>query len=252
MKNNSNIRKFLLNYIEKKVFKKCNYFCFISNGQKNYFFTKYPKITKKINFAIINNFLNYNNVIKSIYDDSSDEIKIVYSGGFSRWQNIDKIFEFFSILKKNYLNRKIIFRIYTSINSFETAKKYMKKYKIEVELLDVPQDELISKLRKNDIGIIIREKHIVNKTASPFKIQDYLHANLEIITTKNIGDYDSIFKEKPYVFFIELNNGKINFELDKFLDFISNIREYKKVIPKDIENLFNMDKEIENLINLLI
>jgi len=252
LRNNSMIRKLILNIIEKKAIKESDFLCFISNNQRTHFFSKYSSLVKRKKTIVIRNYLDYEENCISEHLRSEKTIRIVYSGGFSKWQKIEKIFEVIKKLQDRDLN--IEFYIYTFKENYRIAKKYIEDFKLESKVFveyHAP-DRLKDELKKNDIGILFRDDDIVNMSASPFKIIDYLSSGLGVIATDNIGDYSDILKGKEYAYLLNsIDNALDESEIDKMVAFIKryslNKHHLKEKIKNDYRNIFDLKNEIEKL-----
>ena len=251
----SYIRKKALDYIETKAMKLADYYCFITYSQRLHFASKYYNIKNVFSRSIVvhNYLLCEDKKTEFEYEknkEKNDKLKLVYSGGFSKWQKIDDVFK---LVKDIYLKYKSIeFNIYTFEKNNEKANELIEKYQLQeiAKISNLKMDEVDYHMRYNDVGIILRDDSLVNITASPFKIADYLGANVGLIMTDNIGDYKEVLKDKPYVYFANTNTkGEICYNSDEIVKFLKYIKEQdiKKVISKDVEVFFNMKDEIKKL-----
>lgn len=253
-KNNSFFKKTILNFIESKVIKLTDYFIFLNKEQKKHFLLKYPKHKQKIlganilpNVKLMSECFNYSNV------DIDSKVRILYSGGFSKWQNIDMVFQVVSriILKSDI---ECEFTVLTFEKNFERAKDLANMYNItdKMNLKYTSPNKLDEELRNYDIGIIIRDNNIINVTASPFKVIDYISNGLGIILTDNIaGDVREILPNE-YLFQLGFEGGELiysNEELNRFVlnmvggknkeDILNSYRSYVSSINKiDFERNF--------------
>lgn len=254
-------RKKILDIFEKIAIVNSDYYCFISNNQRLHYISKYyykDDILSKS--TVMHNYLPKSLIIKKGQDKiddkyAQDRINIAYSGSFSNWQNIPEVFELVKNIYKEY--EKIQFNIYTLKNNNELAFKLVKKYKLDkiTSIYNLEPYELKGHIELNDVGIIIRDESIVNITASPFKVIDYLSAKVAVILTKNIGDYSMLLKDKPYAFFIESDvNGNFNYNVKEVLNFLNLVKKtsIKNIISQDIDQKFNLDEEVLNLKDFIL
>ncbi|MFG6114173.1 hypothetical protein ACGTN9_03210 [Halobacillus sp. MO56] len=223
-KKGSKNRKRILEHIEYKVLKKTDYFIFISENQKIHYLSKYQDLTNELNNnTIIPNLkpkIDYN--LKSI---NNSEVKLVYSGGFSKWQNIELIFKTVSQIYK-YSSLPIKFTILTFEENFKHAHTLAKKNHLS-EIVNVKYIEpllLDEELFNHDIGIIIRDNNIINLASSPFKIFDYITNGLSLIVSDSLEpNVRDILNNKQY-FVVNYNKYSLNYNIEDLLDYISKFK----------------------------
>ena len=198
-----------------------DYICFVSKEMLEYYKVFY-KIPEEKCFFIPNvsgeidmeNFFQKRNISS-----------ICYSGGLSKWQKIPEITSLFKVLNRN----KISTFAYIPKKYFLSAKKL---FDMNTEVFSLKESELKKALGEINAGIILRDSHIINKVASPFKIWDYLDAGLKVILTEHVGFWSEFSKKIPSVFL------KLNFEKFSSENMISKIKEFleMKVLETDIRS----------------
>ncbi|MCM3610393.1 hypothetical protein M4S82_03955 [Planococcus sp. MERTA32b] len=241
------VKREILNFIERKVIKRVDYFIFLSDTQKAHYFNKYKSIlmNKHIKSTILPNLkISEKSLFKSTVKERSP-LKIVYSGGFSKWQNIELVFKTFESLLNVY--ESVEFSVLTFENNFDYAEKLARKYNVfkVFKVKYVNPEILNSELRKYDVGIIIRDKSIVNSSASPFKVIDYLSNGLGLIVTDSVAEASGLkgFLNSNSYFVIDFNAGKISYQKDNLIKFIEQILN-EKTKMNIINSYNNFTKEI--------
>ncbi|MCF1680001.1 MULTISPECIES: hypothetical protein [Tetragenococcus] len=222
------IKTILLNICERTALRKVDYFIFLNNAQKKHFLSKYPFITNtyKNHFILPNT--KGTNKLRDI-EESSNEVKLVYSGGFSKWQNLDKVYELASdVIKKS--SKNVTFTILTFTENFEAATTLAREYDIidNFYVKYVSPKDLDKELSKFDLGILIRSNHIINQAASPFKLIDYTYNGLGMIVTTGIKDQLEEIIGKENVFEIQFNDKSIQYSSEKLCQFIYKFKEGKR------------------------
>lgn len=99
--------------------------------------------------------------------------------------------------KVHKLDKEVFFLILT--NEFKRAEKFAQDECILIEsykILSVKHNQVLLYLNASDIGIILREKNMVNKVACPTKFAEYMACGLYIVLTDGIGDISKIVTEK--------------------------------------------------------
>lgn len=230
-KNGKLFNRTVLNIVEKIVVSKTDFFIFLNKSQYDHYKYKYAaKLNMNKNYTLLPNVkeIRKSNISDEIYRDT-----IVYSGGFSKWQNVDMVFSLFKFIIHD-LSINCSFIILTFEENFERANKLSKDYEIEmnVDIKYVEPNKLNEELSKYRFGIIVRDNDSVNRTASPFKIIDYTSNGLSIITTSNIASQAKEILRNQFIFEVDYSTNGLSFNKDDFKQFITD----------------NMDENINNQI----
>jgi hypothetical protein len=224
-KNHKIINKLFLNLVEYYVISKVNQFIFLNTPQLNHYEKKYCSLPTKAN--VQKNILpNIKLIMGEANMPPRNGHSIVYSGGFSKWQNVELVFEIVrSVIFDMHINCE--FTILTFKDNFARAKKMAKEYSLSdyIKLKYVAPQDLDNELRKHDIGIIIRDNDVVNATSSPFKIIDYIANGLAVIITSNISwQVKQIYDESSY-FILNYDNNVLSYSKDNLKKFITHCFE---------------------------
>ncbi|MCR3955124.1 MAG: hypothetical protein NUK57_02440 [Gudongella sp.] len=230
-KNKNRAKTIALNLIERFVISKIDSIIYLSEVQKNFYEKKYKRLqNKKIVKAILPNIKK----TAKIHEDNILAYKnsIVYSGGFSKWQNIDLIFKLVSEIILD-LNVNCVFTVLTFEKNFQNARELAEKYSIKeyVNLKYVSPNELDKELLKHNIGVIIRDNDVVNTTSSPFKVIDYISNGLAVILTDNISWQAKQILNKDSYYELKYSVEEINYNSTELKDFI--IRNFENGLKKE-------------------
>ncbi len=137
---------------------------------------------------------------------NENDLVFVYSGTVAGWQSFDLLFSFIEpILKKNS-RVKIVF--------FSPADagidKIQKLFPLQVVRKHLSSDLVSEYLLLGDYGLLIREKSVTNKVASPVKYAEYLASGLKVIISEELGDYTQLSREKNWgIIFNEFNDSHL-------------------------------------------
>ncbi|MBT2689224.1 hypothetical protein J7I93_13605 [Bacillus sp. ISL-47] len=211
-RNKSKLRYIALSIIELIVASFSKHIIVVSENHKNHYIKKYRINQNKI--SVVHNYLTSESY--KFKKNNYNKMEVVYVGGLAKWQKINEIKNLFEQL--NIENKEISFLICTNKENMSTAKTIFKNVSnISFESYDNYND-LINRISQCTAGVILRDSNIVNECSSPFKVCDYLSAQLPIIMTKNIGDYSNILKNKRFVFQLDNTFSKeVIIELDSFI-----------------------------------
>ncbi len=121
------------------------------------------------------------------------DIVLVYSGSTAGWQSFDMLHDFLKRILDQQLHVKVLFLSEKDKNvdalKNEFPDRIFQKF--------VKHHEVTSVLTSCDYGILLREKSVTNRVASPTKFAEYLSAGLPVLISEEIGDY-SVFVEKNH------------------------------------------------------
>jgi glycosyltransferase involved in cell wall biosynthesis len=131
--------------------------------------------------------------LKEFFKLNNKRIKLVFSGGNGKWQQIEETCELIqNLIETNDACGLFLCPPHPSI---EALKNCFPDFVFQTTL---PPSSVHSALLQCDYGIILRENNITNRVASPIKIAEYLHAGLKVILSPNIGDYSDLLIQSGY------------------------------------------------------
>lgn len=120
-------------------------------------------------------------------------VKIVFSGGNGKWQQIEETCDLVqNLIKTNDACGLFLCPPHPSIEALRNA------FPALVFQTTLPPSSVHSALLQCDYGVILRANNITNRVASPIKIAEYLHAGLKVILSPNIGDYSDLLIQSGY------------------------------------------------------
>jgi hypothetical protein len=136
---------------------------------------------------------------------------ITYIGNvFYPWQNISKTMKIYKIIKDHlYSDAKLLLLIRKADHSI--ARGFIRKHGLKDDdyiLNEVNHEEINGYLNASDIGVVLRDFHVMNKVVTSGKILDYLGSGLPVITTSVFEKIASLLKERNYG--VILDNFDIN------------------------------------------
>lgn len=114
-----------------------------------------------------------------------DEVVLAYSGSLAGWQSFELLSAFIHPILKENEKVKLLFLS----NMDSNISKLQDQFPGKIICLHTSPQEIPSLLIAADYGLLIREKSVTNKVASPVKFAEYLSCGLKIILSEELGDY---------------------------------------------------------------
>lgn len=191
----SYLKKFYL-WVERQVVLKADIILCVSKAFKDYLQANYD--TK--NITVIPTFVDtsrfkFSKSLRGFYREKlgiSNQIVLVYSGGTSPWQNIEKVITLFNNLKQKEDNLFMLF----ITQQPNLLKKIVKDqiHPTEMQVIRAPHSDVAGYLCAADVGILLREDKLTNHVAAPIKFSEYMCCGLPCIISANIGDTAEIIR----------------------------------------------------------
>jgi len=119
------------------------------------------------------------------------DIILVYSGSSAGWQSFSLVDDFLYSLFKQDPNIKLIF---LSKEPPVNSKTFI-EFSQRISTRWVAPNEVRELLLAADHGLLIREKSITNKVASPVKFAEYLSCGLQVEISPEIGDFTEFVRK---------------------------------------------------------
>jgi len=198
--------------LEAEVFKHANYFFFVSQNMKEYFKEKYnlqlknsevlPPIVDEKYFYKSEDYRN--KIRKDLHIE--DKFVYIYAGSTIVWQNVDQIILRFSEAVKNN-DHLFLLLILKETKYMEDFIKNQNMDTKNIKIISLPYTQVGQYLNAGDAGLIIRDNLLMNKVASPMKINEYQACGLKIVDKLseigNIKFYNDKFNYIPLKKIIE-------------------------------------------------
>ena len=118
-------------------------------------------------------------------NDKTDAVKLVYAGGTGAWQSFDTVTELLDKALDIQDNLEVLFLS----KPHKSIEELIQKFPNRVKCKWVGHHEVFEQLQSCDYGILIRDKKITNKVASPVKFAEYLNAGLKVLISEELGDF---------------------------------------------------------------
>jgi glycosyltransferase involved in cell wall biosynthesis len=118
---------------------------------------------------------------------------LTYCGSMHAWQLPEMGFRLFRLIQR--LAPEAHYLILTT--QPERMKALAARHGLgteEATVVRVPHEEVPRYLAAGDVGLLLRERSLVNEVASPVKFAEYLAAGLPVILTEGIGDFSELVR----------------------------------------------------------
>lgn len=116
---------------------------------------------------------------------SEENIVLVYSGSVAGWQSLKLVDRFLISLMSKYENVRVLFLANVKLEEMKVYSRFPQR----IQRKWLCPEEITRTLTCCDYGILIREKSVTNKVASPTKFAEYLVAGLPVLISEDLGDY---------------------------------------------------------------
>lgn len=189
------IRQWLLHRLEKKVYttqKKNLSFQAVSPALKKYLIDTFQADKQRIVLAdqdipaIIHSSerLLYRTLIRQKLGINEDQLVYCYSGSYKPWQCPQETLLFFKTQRTHNPNCFLLI-LTPDVQAFEYHAQQMLPCD-SYHICNVPQNRLFHYLAAADVGILLREPHIINYVSRPTKALEYHAAGLSIVHNNTV------------------------------------------------------------------
>jgi hypothetical protein len=122
---------------------------------------------------------------RSKFGISKNDVVLIYSGSVAGWQSFDFLYQFV----KPFLEANTSNKLFFLSNKDDSIVLLEKEFPSQILCKKVSPNEVPNYLILGDYGLLIREKSITNKVASPVKFAEYLACGLNLAISEDLGDY---------------------------------------------------------------
>jgi len=166
---------------------------YVSEAMARHYKRKYFFFKK--NYTVMPCF-NQNIEPESFIQTKYEKPKFVYSGSMAKWQCFDQIVATYAEIKKAIPDAQ--FSVFT--NMVDKARKIISDAGLnDVEVRNVPYQELPAEMNKFKYGFLIRNSHSLNQVATPTKMSSYLGCGIIPVFSPVIGDFNARLGHLKYI-----------------------------------------------------
>ncbi len=124
----------------------------------------------------------------TLKNNSNSPVRIVFSGGSDLWQSRDYMSLILVKILETTPGSELLLLTTAKLEDFPKLTPFANR----IQFNWVKPHEVFPILESCDYGILIREKSITNRVASPTKFAEYMYAGLKILISTEIGDFSAL------------------------------------------------------------
>lgn len=115
------------------------------------------------------------------------KLVLTYNGSAHEWELPPQVLRVFQSISERCTSTHLLI-LSTQLTNWQREVGWAGVPEESVTLLSVPHKQVPGYLMAGDVGLLIREKNLVNRVAAPTKFGEYLACGLPVLLTKGIGD----------------------------------------------------------------
>lgn len=215
--------------LERYALKHSSLNFFVSNTMREHYERVYNY--KKNNYFIMPCF---NQLLQesAFSEEKFGNPSFVYTGNLSKWQCFIPMVKLFKDIKQHLPSATLA--IYTQDQ--DDAKNILSIYGVEATIRYVPYQQLAEEIKQYKYGFILREDVVVNRVATPTKMNSYLSCGIIPIYTDVIGGYKENLGNMKYAIPLKPNSNEGIDKLYKLengpINSVEILEEYKTVFER--------------------
>ncbi len=233
------LSKFLYRILEKKSLKENLLNIFVSDAMATYF-KRYSNY--KGNNHFIMPCFNQSLLSDAFKDDKYEKPTFLYTGTLANWQCFEPMLKLFKKIKNQIPDASLTVYIEDHLK----AQQILDANGVQAELKYVPYQVLAEEIKKFKYGFLIREDNLVNKVATPTKMNSYLASGIIPVYSTVVDSFQDNLQELRYSVPLDEQYNGLNklFQLEKEKIKGENIlKDFTKVF----ETYYNREKYISSL-----
>jgi hypothetical protein len=125
---------------------------------------------------------------------------VVFSGNLNaRWQVPGRLVEVFGVIRQS--RPDAYFLILTPEKDRHLIEPHLKRAGVPAAdhgMYSCPHEDVARYLCGGDVGLLLRDRHLMNEVAAPGKFSEYLLTGLPIVMTDGIGDYSEQVRDAEF------------------------------------------------------
>lgn len=192
MRNESNLRKYILSSIEKRALKSIDFTIYVSRKMQEHYKEKYGVYSDR---AYIMPCFSMEASEVELQSEIIEKNIFLYSGRLDVWQCFEKTIYLYKEIEDRYGDTKFLVMTHQK----EDAERIIQNSGIKHYEVDYATGlEYQEKIKQCKFGFCIRGNNVVNHVATPTKFSDYIGNGIIPIYSKNTVDFYERAKDNPY------------------------------------------------------
>jgi glycosyltransferase involved in cell wall biosynthesis len=166
---------------------------------------------------------------------------VVYNGGMNFWQMPEKMVQTFIHIKQQI--NSAFFLVLTTEKAF--IDSYLKKYGVsnsDFLVTSCNYKEIKDYLCCGDLGLILRERNLINQVASPTKFAELLACYVPVLISRGVGDTETIIRQYHLGLFYE--------EMDDLPNALKQIVRTPEIYDQVVKQNYSWQENIFKLITV--
>lgn len=158
-----------------------------------------------------------------------NKLVLVYSGGTDRYQCVSEMCALFANLANQ---RDDVFWLILSWGDHGIFRRNLIQQGLDPQqfsLKSVRQNEVHDHLLAADVGLLLREDHVLNRVSSPTKFAEYLAAGVPVITTPYVGDVSGAVVQENIGSIVDL---PLSADLDGLMMFLDSVQRQRNAFAR--------------------
>ncbi|ALU28043.1 hypothetical protein [Myroides odoratimimus] len=245
----SKLASYRYTFLERKILKKVDLCIFVSDAMLRHYQNKYNVNLVDKSFVMPCYNISFSNDVFQ-NEERYKKMSFVYAGGIHKWQCIEESLLIFKGIQECFNDAS--FTIFTKDKEkVYTLIEQLNVKNVVVEYVSL--EELQKTLSTFKYGFLLREDHIVNKVATPTKMNSYLAAGLIPIYTsvvdafeKNINLEEFSLKYEGISDFKMIIESVLQFETHSI-----NIAELQSVYKRVFAEFYNDELYVKRLSDII-
>jgi glycosyltransferase involved in cell wall biosynthesis len=158
-----------------------------------------------------------------------DKFVVVYSGGTYEYQRVPEMCALFARIAGRSDDA---FWLILSWGDHELFRRCLQEHGVDKRrfcLKNVKQSEVHDHLVAGDVGLLLREDHVLNRVSSPTKFAEYLAAGVPVISTPYVGDVSGAVIQENVGTIVDL---PLAAEMDGMMEFLDGVRRQREAYTR--------------------
>lgn len=174
----------------------------------------------------------------------------VYAGSASVWQAVDQMLDVYKEVEQKIQNASLTI---LSNQQKEFESKIQERGIHNYTIKYVPLEKLEDELSNYKYGLLLREDHIVNKVATPTKMNSYLSAHLIPIFSSAVDDFNENIRLAEFTLKAStpIDSDRVANQIISFESSNHDYGQYRKLLIELFNKHYNRKAYVSTLVKLL-